>query len=191
MEPSTRNQLRSSSNTMLGTSNSSHVISKFNAHAPCGTPPTIQNTKMVAPTIRIVHIFPPKIIKTDPANFRALVQKLTGRHSHSPSKKPKKKKLRSPVMNPPPMAGLSEDDSFCSKQTECPFYQNPVAEIKTESFGCDGINLCDNFAGFFGGFAEFDMFGSILPENPTIGPHADHRSGIFMPLESGGFSHFS
>ncbi|KAM0942501.1 putative VQ motif-containing protein/18/20/21/25 [Dioscorea sansibarensis] len=33
------------------------------------------------PKIRIVHIFAPEIIKTDAANFRELVQKLTGKPS--------------------------------------------------------------------------------------------------------------
>ncbi|KAG0504581.1 hypothetical protein M758_7G159700 [Ceratodon purpureus] len=32
-----------------------------------------------APTIRVIHIFAPKVIKTDMANFRSTVQKLTGR----------------------------------------------------------------------------------------------------------------
>ncbi|KAH7660364.1 VQ domain-containing protein [Dioscorea alata] len=35
----------------------------------------------VKPKIRIVHIFAPEIIKTDAANFRELVQKLTGKPS--------------------------------------------------------------------------------------------------------------
>lgn len=33
------------------------------------------------PIIRVVHIYAPKLITTDPANFRALVQKLTGNHA--------------------------------------------------------------------------------------------------------------
>lgn len=40
--------------------------------------------------IRIVHIFTPEIIKTDPSNFRQLVQLLTGK----PEKKSKKKKKK-------------------------------------------------------------------------------------------------
>ncbi|KAK9169933.1 hypothetical protein Syun_002073 [Stephania yunnanensis] len=34
---------------------------------------------MVKPKIRIVHVFAPKVIETDPANFRQLVQRLTGK----------------------------------------------------------------------------------------------------------------
>ncbi|XP_062109760.1 uncharacterized protein LOC133821546 [Humulus lupulus] len=50
----------------------------------------INNTK---PKIRIIHIFAPEIIKTDVANFRELVQRLTGK----PTEKDKccKKKNRS------------------------------------------------------------------------------------------------
>ncbi|KAJ4979152.1 hypothetical protein NE237_009932 [Protea cynaroides] len=49
------------SSSALATHRGSHVISKFQ------------------PKIRIVHIFAPEIIKTDVANFRELVQRLTGK----------------------------------------------------------------------------------------------------------------
>ncbi|KAK9123160.1 hypothetical protein Sjap_012762 [Stephania japonica] len=39
----------------------------------------IKGSLMVKPKIRIVHIFAPKAIETDPANFRQLVQRLTGK----------------------------------------------------------------------------------------------------------------
>ncbi|XP_010943593.1 VQ motif-containing protein 17-like [Elaeis guineensis] len=45
------------------------------------------------PKIRIVHIFAPEIIKTDPANFRELVQRLTGK----PTKRTAAKKKTIPV----------------------------------------------------------------------------------------------
>ncbi|XP_009592980.2 VQ motif-containing protein 25-like [Nicotiana tabacum] len=43
-------------------------------------------TKM-KPQIRIIHVFAPEIIKTDVANFRELVQRLTGKPSPSDKKK--------------------------------------------------------------------------------------------------------
>ncbi|KAI5083639.1 hypothetical protein GOP47_0003382 [Adiantum capillus-veneris] len=46
----------------LGISSSSHPIA----------------AKKKQPIIRVVHVFAPTLIKTDPANFRALVQRLTG-----------------------------------------------------------------------------------------------------------------
>lgn len=45
-----------------------------------------ESQEISKPEIRVVHIFPPEIIMTDPANFRELVQKLTG--------KPKKEKKK-------------------------------------------------------------------------------------------------
>ncbi|KAH7570717.1 hypothetical protein JRO89_XS05G0166000 [Xanthoceras sorbifolium] len=63
------------SNKVLSMHKSSHLISKFK------------------PKIRIVHIFAPEIIKTDAANFRELVQRLTGKPTTDQSKgKPKKKR---------------------------------------------------------------------------------------------------
>lgn len=38
-----------------------------------------------APSIRVIHIFAPKVIKTDVANFRSTVQRLTGRSCKKPS----------------------------------------------------------------------------------------------------------
>ncbi|XP_052173697.1 VQ motif-containing protein 25 [Diospyros lotus] len=44
------------------------------------------------PKIRIIHIFAPEIIKTDAANFRELVQRLTGKPSETAAKKPQPRK---------------------------------------------------------------------------------------------------
>ncbi|XP_024365184.1 uncharacterized protein [Physcomitrium patens] len=64
----------------MGVSKDSHDIEK---PAFCGRvlapirrdmQPTVQ-----APAIRVIHIFSPKIIQTDVANFRSTVQKLTGK----------------------------------------------------------------------------------------------------------------
>ncbi|XP_010928526.1 VQ motif-containing protein 25 [Elaeis guineensis] len=45
------------------------------------------------PKIRIVHIFAPEIIKTDAANFRELVQRLTGKPTKRTGAKTKKKRI--------------------------------------------------------------------------------------------------
>ncbi|XP_010672811.2 VQ motif-containing protein 18 [Beta vulgaris subsp. vulgaris] len=53
----------------------------------------------VQPKIRIIHIFAPEIIKTDVANFRELVQRLTGKPSlenDAKKGKGKGKKVKSP-----------------------------------------------------------------------------------------------
>ncbi|KAI3982324.1 hypothetical protein MKX01_037857 [Papaver californicum] len=62
----------------LGMHTDSHVISKFT----------------MKPKIRIVHIFAPEIIKTDAANFRELVQRLTGKPSPSDCNKKSSSKKR-------------------------------------------------------------------------------------------------
>ncbi|XP_039016035.1 VQ motif-containing protein 25-like [Hibiscus syriacus] len=48
-----------------------------------------QTISKAKPKIRIIHIFAPEIIKTDVANFRELVQRLTGKPPQC-KKKPKK-----------------------------------------------------------------------------------------------------
>jgi hypothetical protein len=54
-----------------------------NAAKPAAPPPQRRDwqafSATVKPTIRVIHIFAPKVIKTDMANFRSTVQKLTGR----------------------------------------------------------------------------------------------------------------
>ena len=48
-------------------------------HATAPSSKTITTTR---PAIKIIHIIAPEIIKTDAANFRELVQRLTGRRSN-------------------------------------------------------------------------------------------------------------
>ncbi|KAI3923966.1 hypothetical protein MKW92_019748 [Papaver armeniacum] len=62
-----RHQQQQQPQPRLGMHTDSHVISKFT----------------MKPKIRIVHIYAPEIIKTDAANFRELVQRLTGKPSPS------------------------------------------------------------------------------------------------------------
>ncbi|XP_031488885.1 VQ motif-containing protein 18-like [Nymphaea colorata] len=56
--------------TIIATRKGSHSIAKQAAAAKFSPS---------SPTVRIIHVVPPEIIKTDPCNFRALVQKLTGK----------------------------------------------------------------------------------------------------------------
>uniref|UniRef100_A0A7N0TQD8 VQ domain-containing protein n=1 Tax=Kalanchoe fedtschenkoi TaxID=63787 RepID=A0A7N0TQD8_KALFE len=54
-------------------------------------------TKQQPPKIRVTHIIPPEIIRTDITNFRNLVQRLTGRTSSSAAKARADKSQSSPV----------------------------------------------------------------------------------------------
>ncbi|KAG0560122.1 hypothetical protein M758_10G151000 [Ceratodon purpureus] len=63
----------------------SPLSAKHNAGKSAPAPPAapykrdLQSAMHNAPQVRVIHIFAPKVIKTDVANFRATVQKLTGR----------------------------------------------------------------------------------------------------------------
>ncbi|KAJ8448523.1 hypothetical protein Cgig2_012167 [Carnegiea gigantea] len=61
-------------------------------------------SKVQPPKIRIIHIFAPEIIKTDVANFRELVQRLTGKPDNS-GKPTKKSKRAPPEAEPERMIG--------------------------------------------------------------------------------------
>ncbi|KAG2332138.1 hypothetical protein Bca4012_018286 [Brassica carinata] len=53
-----------------------------------------KNSKVISkikPKIRIIHIFPPEIIKTDIKNFRSVVQSLTGKPAAGEAKTGKKR----------------------------------------------------------------------------------------------------
>ncbi|CAL9055767.1 unnamed protein product [Musa banksii] len=53
-----------------------------------------RESKRLKPEIRVVHVNSPEIIKTDAANFRELVQRLTGKPTIGIGKKKKKKKKK-------------------------------------------------------------------------------------------------
>ncbi|XP_076901885.1 VQ motif-containing protein 25-like [Bidens hawaiensis] len=81
----------------------------------------------IKPKIRIIHIFTPEIIKTDVANFRELVQRLTGKPTEKKTKKETHKRIRFS-----PAAG---------------------SEIKREDEIWVGAN---SGGGFLGGFGDLD-----------------------------------
>ncbi|KAJ7559389.1 hypothetical protein O6H91_04G083100 [Diphasiastrum complanatum] len=64
-----------SKTTDLMTSKPSHIIAKGNVAGGADWPKAQR-----PPLIKVVHIFNPTVFKTDAANFRSLVQKLTGRN---------------------------------------------------------------------------------------------------------------
>ncbi|XP_026427702.1 VQ motif-containing protein 17-like [Papaver somniferum] len=77
----------------LGMHTDSHVISKFT----------------MKPKIRIVHIYAPEIIKTDAANFRELVQRLTGKPSPSDRNKKSSSSKKRPAARSSSSADTSSD----------------------------------------------------------------------------------
>ena len=51
---------------------------------------------IIAPKVRVVYVYEPKIIKTNPENFLSLVQRLTGKSSHKSKEKKRKMNHKSP-----------------------------------------------------------------------------------------------
>ncbi|XP_031473388.1 VQ motif-containing protein 25-like [Nymphaea colorata] len=89
--------------TMLGACRDSHTITKPRTGGAT-------TTKLPSPAVRIIHVFSPEIIKTDPANFRELVQKLTGKPTPATSKstrKSAKKQQQSDITSDGPSSSSS------------------------------------------------------------------------------------
>lgn len=63
----------------LGTSTNNFATAASSSGTANGMHKNSQIIAKVKPKIRIIHIFAPEIIKTDAANFRELVQRLTGK----------------------------------------------------------------------------------------------------------------
>lgn len=79
---------------MLSVSKDSHNVGKpaVGGGAPFRRDWQAAGTQaMQAPTIRVIHIFAPKIIKTDVANFRSTVQKLTGKSTRKSQRRARTK----------------------------------------------------------------------------------------------------
>ncbi|GLJ22445.1 hypothetical protein SUGI_0422480 [Cryptomeria japonica] len=187
----------SGSKTMLGISKASHVISTSSTSI-----------------IRIVHVIEPKLIKTDPANFRALVQKLTGRHSKSSSRS-SLKKSRKNMMNSSEISYTGEQKGFSDDNLQ-PFCRQKAgqkdflgylgisgasfAQVKSESVE-DSMKTCDKFSRPFGGFAELDLLATQLDsgsmqselhilDDPTVIQTDTHSGIIKTSAIGGGFSSF-
>ncbi|CAL5382252.1 unnamed protein product [Camellia sinensis] len=142
----------------LAVNTDSHVISKFK------------------PKIRIIHVFAPEIIKTDVANFRELVQRLTGKHVDTKSHK--KKTGSASTIGP---------RTFCAE----PATKNTESEIgvhilqneermkkeREEIWGDENSNH------FIGGFGEMDGLIQDLIEFPFLPLKSSHLN-IYggMPL---------
>ncbi|KAJ4904900.1 VQ motif-containing protein 25 [Raphanus sativus] len=116
------------------------------------------------PKIRIIHIFAPEIIKTDVANFRELVQSLTGKpEDHGVLRTKPRRGTHRQVQDMINMEKLRqvqrcEDQGFCS---------NSEIEEMTMTWN-DG----ESSGGFLNGLGDFGGFIQELGEFP------------YMPLSS-------
>lgn len=132
----------------------------------------------VKPKIRIIHIFAPEIIKTDVANFRELVQRLTGKPTDNNSsnnnngsggikRRPRisggRRKLQEPLIRPLMTkkmeimrSGFHQYRSSSSSCCCCSSSDDQLRErIKGEEEIWRGAN---SGGGFLGGFTELEGF---------------------------------
>ncbi|KAC9612063.1 hypothetical protein R6Q59_025746 [Mikania micrantha] len=117
------------------------------------------------PKIRIIHIFAPEIIKTDVANFRELVQRLTGKPTE-------KKKLKTRKQS-------HKRSGFSSVGLE----------VRDKIKGEDDIWVGANSGGgFLGGFGDLDGFMQEFSHNhgfATVVPNLDPPTLVNSHLEYG------
>ncbi|KAL2330910.1 hypothetical protein Fmac_018491 [Flemingia macrophylla] len=127
----------SSATSNLGTGKDSHVISKFK------------------PKIRIVHIYAPEIIKTDAANFRELVQRLTGKPEDERGVRGKSKTA---LTKDPTKKTLivKEDEEFLSVQSGVRVKNEQKVEEVEDDIWRSKSN--EKFSGFLDGFSELDGY---------------------------------
>lgn len=107
------------------------------------------------PKIRIIHIYAPEIIQTDAANFRNLVQRLTGksaadrRENKKKRSMPRKGILKTLIHHEPGETMDLPEEFPCLKNGE---------RVKQEQ---EKIGAAENSNGFFGGFADLV---DVMPE---------------------------
>ncbi|KAF8398508.1 hypothetical protein HHK36_017437 [Tetracentron sinense] len=117
------------------------------------------------PKIRIIHIFAPEIIKTDVANFRELVQRLTGKPT---DRKIRKKKSRSVT--------VEESRTLCRKPIKTTELQDGFQSLEYGEIIKEEEEMwgCENSSGFFGGLGDFNGFIQGLGDFPLLPLRASH-----------------
>ncbi|GLJ22438.1 hypothetical protein SUGI_0422360 [Cryptomeria japonica] len=180
--------------TTVGTVKASHIISKLKA-ASTG----------IIPTFRTVQIPPPQIFKTDPANFLALVQKLTGKKP-APKKVTgtvgAKKKKKKKIIVPDDQSAANHSHALKVVDENCfPLKQAREKEYPTERYSLEegGLQICDSFSELYGGL-ESDLLNTLInswsepPDFPRSYPpveeQIDYHTTIFETLNTGGFDLF-
>ncbi|WMV52649.1 hypothetical protein MTR67_046034 [Solanum verrucosum] len=119
-----------------------------------------QNISKLKPKIRIIHIFAPEIIKTDVANFRELVQRLTGK----PSEIKKRSRISSCTKKlVPNKLELIKGGYNCNYPSEL------IMREKIKGEEQEDIWRSANYGGgFLGGFQEFDGFMQDFNQIPLL-----------------------
>ncbi|KAK1259667.1 hypothetical protein QJS04_geneDACA010402 [Acorus gramineus] len=109
------------------------------------------------PKIRIIHVFTPEIIKTDAANFRDLVQRLTGKPTSGTGVGGRRKRKRC-------KGGGSAARTVSEEETVPP----PVAVVKEEELVVEeGTHNTNGYLNMLGDL-NFDVFMHGLSELPLV-----------------------
>ncbi|EEF31659.1 conserved hypothetical protein [Ricinus communis] len=139
-----------------------------------------QTISKVKPKIRIIHIFAPEIIKTDVANFRELVQRLTGKPAAD--QKGSKSKIKKPRRvdhhhqhhhhHHQPRTNLP---AVVTKKVEI---RSGLGMVKKEEEEEEAMWNCANSGGFLAGFADLDGFIQELDEFSMLPMETNHMHGF-------------
>ncbi|XP_017976718.1 PREDICTED: VQ motif-containing protein 17 [Theobroma cacao] len=134
-----------------------------------------QTISKAKPKIRIIHIFAPEIIKTDVANFRELVQRLTGKPAQEKGCKKKARIGRRDHQEP-------RITRFCDKPVAAAVAKK--MELRTGFLAGletrervkeeEGMWNGENSGGFLSGFGDLDGFIQELGEFPLLPLDASH-----------------
>ncbi|OMO59960.1 VQ motif-containing protein [Corchorus olitorius] len=152
-----------------------------------------QTISKAKPKIRIIHIFAPEIIKTDVANFRELVQRLTGKPALEKGCKKKARIGRRDIHihhqeprststgggfceKPPPVVAAAAAAMAKKMELRSGFFaglETRERAVKEE----EGMwnNGDNNSGGFLTGFGDLDGFIQELGEFPLLPLDASHH----------------
>jgi len=130
----------------LGISRDSHAISKFKSE------------------IRIVHVFAPEIIEIDAANFRELVQRLTGKPEEG--RVSKSKTALTKDTDHKEALIIQDEEEFLSLQNGIRIKDEHEEEEAQDDLWRSKLN--EKFSGFLDGFSEFDCLLEELSTTPEV-----------------------
>ncbi|OMO62996.1 VQ motif-containing protein [Corchorus capsularis] len=156
-----------------------------------------QTISKAKPKIRIIHIFAPEIIKTDVANFRELVQRLTGKPALEKGCKKKARIGRRDIHihhqdqprstsgggfceKPPPVVAAAAAAAMAKKMElrSTGFFaglETRERAVKEEEGTWNNNNGDHNSGGFLTGFGDLDGFIQELGEFPLLPLDASHH----------------
>ncbi|KAK4345939.1 hypothetical protein RND71_036115 [Anisodus tanguticus] len=146
-------------------------ISRTSPSTPLRMNKNSQNISKLKPKIHIIHIFAPEIIKTDVANFRELVQRLTGKPSEIKKNNNNIKKI----------SRISTSKKLVPNKLELIRSGfNYPSELMRERIKGEEEDIWRNAnygGGFLSGFQEFDGFMQEFNQLP------------FLPLDANTINH--